>query len=205
MNEPTSFPLDASLASQVSPLGLPADDARERAIRLLTDAYAYDVITDFEFERRLGQLSLAVPPAAIDSLVADLSQRSGLVRDPVPGLSLAPREGKIVGFMSETRRKGPWRVPQRLLVRAVMSDMKIDLRYAAIPAGCSIEVKAVMANVSLIVPPGLVVAFNVDPFLSSARSDADGGSLEGHGLAHVHVYGSAIMSEVRVRVRRLGR
>ncbi|MEP6732207.1 MAG: hypothetical protein ABJE10_16295, partial [bacterium] len=55
----------------------PFEDARERAIRLLTDAYAYDVITDVEFERRLGQLTLTATPAMIDSLVADLAQPAG--------------------------------------------------------------------------------------------------------------------------------
>ena len=187
------------------PLAQANEAAQERAVRLLTDAYAYDVITDIEFERRLGQLSSAASPAMIDSLIGDLAQRSGLVREAVPGYAMAPSEGRIVGFMSETRRKGPWRVPQRLLVRAVMSDMKIDLRYAAIPAGCSIEVKALMSSVSIIVPPGLVVAFNIDPFMGNARSDADDMSLGGGGLAHVHVHGSAIMAEVRVRVRAFGR
>jgi predicted membrane protein len=86
----------------------------------------------------------------------------------------------------------------------MMSDMKIDLRYAAIPAGCTIEVRAFMSSVSLIVPPGLVVGFDVSPILGSARSDAHDGSHTA-GLSHIQVHGSAIMSEVRVRVRQLGR
>jgi hypothetical protein len=204
MSYPSYSPLDGS-QSRPQPAPSTLDESRERAIRLLTDAYAYDLITDFEFERRLGQLTLNATPATIDSLVADLAPRSGLVRDAVPGYLPAPTEGKIVGFMSETRRKGPWRVPQNLLVRAVVSDMKIDLRYAVIPPGCSIEVRAVMSSVSIIVPPGLVVAFNIDPFMGNAGSDAHDGSLSTNGLAHVNVHGRAIMAEVRVRVRGLGR
>jgi hypothetical protein len=191
--------------SQPRPLSRSEDDSRERAIRLLTDAYAYDEITEFEFERRLGQLSSAATPGTINSVVADLGQRSGLVRDPMPGYLPAPSEGRIVGFMSETRRKGPWRVPQNLLLRAVMSDMKVDLRYAAIPPGCTIEVKAVMSSVSIIVPPGLVVAFNIDPFLGAAGSDAADGGMSSLSRPHVSVFGSALMAEVRVRVRALGR
>jgi hypothetical protein len=205
MTYPSHSPLGDS-RGQARPQASSAEDSRERAIRLLTDAYAYDVITDFEFERRLGQLSLNATPAMIDSLVADLAPRSsGLVRDAVPGYALAPTEGRIVGFMSETRRKGPWRVPQHLFVRAIMSDMKIDLRYAAMPPGCTIEVKAVMSSVSIIVPPGLIVAFNIDPFMGNAGSDADDRSLLGHGQPHLNVFGSAIMAEVRVRVRGLTR
>jgi hypothetical protein len=189
--------------SPLRPISPPVHDSRERAIQLLTDAYAYDEISEFEFERRLAQLSAAATPGTINSVVADLAQRSGLVRDAVPGYLPAPIQGKIVGFMSETRRKGPWRVPQHLQIRAIMSDVKVDLRYAAIPPGCVIEVRAFMASVAIIVPPGLDVAFNVNPFMGAAGSDADDGMLP--GVSHVHVHGSAFMAEVRVRVRALGR
>jgi hypothetical protein len=189
--------------SQPRPLSPAEEDSRERAIRLLTDAYAYDEITEFEFERRLARLSAAATPQMMNSAVADLAQRTGLVRDPMPGYLPVPREGRIVGFMSETRRKGPWRVPQRLLIRATMSDVKIDLRYAAIPPGCEIEVRALMSSVAIIVPPGLSVAFHIDPFLGAAGSDADDSMLSGQ--SHVSVTGSCFMAEVRVRVRALGR
>ena len=183
-----------------------AADARDRAIQILTDAYAYDVITDSEFERRLGLLGLGATRASLDAVVADLPGAGHASRDmSLRAASLFQSEGRIVGFMSDTRRKGPWRLPQRLIVRAVMCDMKLDLRYAAIPPGCSIEVKAVMSSVSLIAPPGLIVDFNIDPIMAYAESDADGGHFGGVGATHVRVHGSAIMAEVRVRVRQLGR
>ena len=197
---PYSPPADAIYPR---PLAGDAEASRERAIRLLTDAYAYDEITEREFERRLGMLGLAATPGMMDSVVADLGQRGALVRDPVPGYLPAPREGRIVGFMSETRRKGPWRVPQRLLVRATMSDVKIDLRYAAIPPACAIEVRALMSSVSIIVPPGLSVGFHIDPFLGAAGSDADDSMMP--GASHVSITGSCFMAEVRVRIRALGR
>ena len=180
--------------------GIDSESAREHAIRVLTDAYAYDVITDDEFERRLELLGLSATPAMIGAAVADLPGSVSAVRQPRPGY-LPLREGRVSGFMSETHRTGPWRVPQLLKVRAVMSDMTVDLRYAAIPAGCSIDVTAIMANVSIIVPPGLVVAFDVDPFMASVRSDAESGFVTGRDLPHVRVHGRAIMAEVCVRVR----
>lgn len=202
MTYPSYSPPNGS-RSAPRPLAPALEDSRERAIRLLTDAYAYDEITEFEFERRLGQLSSAASPAMMNSVVSDLGPRTGLVRDPAPGYLPGPPEGRILGFMSETRRKGPWRVPQHLVLRAIMTDMKIDLRYAAIPAHCTIEVKAFMASVAIIVPPGLNVAFHIDPFMGAAGSDAEDGMVP--GASHVTVHGSAIMSEVRVRVRALGR
>ena len=51
----------------------PATEARERAIALLTDGYAYDALTEAEFEWRLGELMRAESTAAIDALVSDLA------------------------------------------------------------------------------------------------------------------------------------
>jgi hypothetical protein len=176
--------------------------ARERAVRVLTDAFAYDVITDTEFERRLSLLGQATGALSVDAVVADLPGGGSLRRQAPSYETLIPPAGRIVGFMSETRRRGAWRVPRELSLRAVMCDMKIDLRAAAVPPGCEIRVKAIMSSVSIIVPPGMTVDFMIDPILGSARSDADESY---RGASHVRVIGTAIMAEVSVRTRALGR
>ena len=181
------------------------DEARERAVRLLTDGFAYDVITVEEFEWRLGQMSSAGSPQAIDALVADLGMplhavATGTPRPP----AMLPSEGRILGIMSETRRVGPWRVPQQLRVKAIMSDTKIDLRYAAIPLGCTIHVTAVMAAVTFVVAPGMIVDFDVSAFMGAAGNDRRAVGTDGYALPRVRIHGSAIMAEVRVRVRELG-
>ena len=178
----------------------PTHEARESAIRILTDAFAYDAITEVEFERRLGRLSVADSGAAIGAIVADLPVM-GVTGERSSRRLLPEPRSRIIGFMSEIRRSGPWLVPERLTVRAVMCDMKIDLRHAVIPAPCTISVVAVMSSVSLLVSPGMSVEFDMQPFLATVGSDADGGALGGHAEAHVRVIGSAVMSEVRVRVR----
>jgi hypothetical protein len=201
--------LRLSATAPGSPNGLPPldslDEARERAVRLLTDGFAYDVIGVDEFEWRLGQLSGAATARAIDALVADLAVPPAALAAPLRDAA-GPilTEGRIVGIMSETRRRGPWRVPQLLRVKAVMSEVKIDLRYAVIPPACTIEVSAVMANVSFIVPPGFGVDFDVRAVMASIRNDTDG-ARDGYMLPNVRIRGTAVMAEVRVRVRPLGR
>jgi hypothetical protein len=182
------------------------DAARERAVRLLTDGFAYDVITVEEFEWRLGQMSHAGSPQAIDALVADLGTPAQAASLTAPRSSaIAPTEGRIVGIMSETHRGGPWRVPQRLRVKGVMSEVKIDLRYAVIPPGCTIDVTAIMANVSFIAPPGMIVDFDVTSIMASARNDRRATAMDVYTVPHVRIRGKAIMSEVRVKVREMGR
>ena len=196
----------ASLSLRGTPVAHSLDEARERAIRLLTDGFAYDVISVDEFEWRLGQLSHADSAAAMDALVTDLARPArGPADTALAPSALAPAEGRILGIMSETRRQGPWRVPQHLRVKAVMSEVKIDLRYAVIPPACTIDVSAIMANVSFIVPPGFVVDFDVGAIMGASRNDARAVAHDTYTLPHVRIRGSAIMAEVRVRVRDRGR
>ncbi|MDQ2668911.1 MAG: DUF1707 domain-containing protein [Gemmatimonadota bacterium] len=200
-------PYRSSLSS-FQPVGLVpdgnTDEARERAIRVLTDAFAYDVISDSEFERRLKMLGKAIGTAGIDAVVADLPREGSLAkRAPAYG-SPVPSVGRISGLMSETRRTGPWRVPEHLTVRAIMCDMKLDLRYAALPAQCTIDVTAIMSAVVIIVSPGTLVDFNVDPIIGAAGSGADD-FFRDPASAHLRVRGKAIIAEVRVKVGRHGR
>lgn len=179
------------------------EDGRERAIRVLTDAYAYDAITEGEFEWRLSALMRASSNQDLDAVVADLMGASaGLLRIP----DRTPvTEGRITGLMSEVRRRGAWRVPERLDIRAIMCDMKVDFRYAVVPDRCVVNVKAIMANVQLIVPPGLSVGFDVNPIMGAAGCDATNLHMPRGGVPDIRVVGSAFMAEVRVRVRPLGR
>jgi hypothetical protein len=103
LTEPRTPLPSAPLRDPGGPAG-PLDEARERAIRLLTDGFAYDVITVDEFEWRLGQLGHADSPRAIDALVADLGTPGQAGVAPRPSAVPALAEGRIRGIMSATRR-----------------------------------------------------------------------------------------------------
>jgi hypothetical protein len=198
MTDP-KLPLPASWDEARALSRYPVHEARERAIRILTDAYAYDAITEVEFERRLGRLSAAGSAPAIGAIVEGLPAM-GTAEGRSSRRMLPTPRSKIAGFMSDVHRTGPWLVPEALFIRAVMCNMTIDLRYAVIQSPCTIDVTAVIASVSLLVSPGLAVEFDMQPILASVGSDADGGMLGGHASAHVRIVGNAVMADVRVRV-----
>jgi hypothetical protein len=190
-----------------SPLpSIALEEARERAIGLLTDGYAYDVISEAEFEHRLGFLIRAESAAELGVLVQDLAAPSALASATgAAHPSLGPDHARIRSVMSETQREGPWRVPRHLEIRAIMANVRLDLRYAAVPEGCRIEIRAIMANVTLILPPGLTVDLDIDPIMSNVRNASSNSQLPGYHPPRIHISGSAIMSEVRAKVRGLGR
>jgi Predicted membrane protein len=134
--------------------------------------------------------------AAVDALVADLvggEQSSPAVVGP-------PASRRVLAVMCSSRYNGEWVVPERLDVAAVMSEVRIDLRLAVLPPVCTIHISATMANVAIIVPPGMAVQFDVGAFMGASRSDARPRGLNTGGPL-VTVTGFAFMAEVRVRVR----
>lgn len=198
MNRPY-VPAGSTTPELGSALAEAVEQAREHAIRVLSDGFAYDALTEDEFEWRLGQLSLANSPAEVQALIADLPTPGAMTAQTYAGVP-ARSEERIRGIMSEVRRDGVWRLPQRLMVSAVMSNVRLDLRQAVIPPGCTIEVRAIMANVTIVAPPGLAVDFDVSPIMGSARNDS-ARVPAAFGAPLVHVRGSAFMAEVRVRMR----
>ncbi len=201
MNRPY-VPPGSTAPEPGSALAEAVEQAREHAIRVLSDGFAYDALTEDEFEWRLGQLSLANSPGEVKALIADLPTPSTTTGTPTYSAAPARNEERIRGVMSEVRREGSWRLPQRLVVSAVMSNVRLDLRQAVIPPGCTIEVRAIMANVTILVPPGLPVDFDVSPIMGSARNDSTRVP-PAFGAPLVHVRGRAFMSEVRVRMREM--
>ena len=86
-----------------------------------------------------------------------------------------------------------------------MSDMKIDLTQAVMPAGIvEIDMRVVWAACKLVVPPGMRVINEVHSIMASVRSKADdaGPTPGGTFAPTIRLTGLALMSEVKVVVRR---
>jgi hypothetical protein len=117
--------------------------------------------------------------------------------------ALAPvaDERRILTFMGEVRRLGVWAVPRLLRVRALLGEVKLDLRENVIPDGFTLDVSAFGARVTLIVPPDVEVAFDVFALMGNAINQADEPVRERADVQRVRVKGSAILGEVRVLVR----
>jgi predicted membrane protein len=134
-----------------------------------------------------------------------LAQTPG-VRVPAPAphdaaLAAVPPERRMLAIVGEARRVGRWVVPQCLRVRAILGEVKVDLRESPIPDGFTLDVTAVGSRVTLIVPPGVTVAFDVLAVLGNAINQAHETATPGSASPAVRVTGSAVLGEVRVLVR----
>ena len=190
-----------------SPLA-PLASARERTIERLSEHFAHDRLSIDELDHRLERAYAATSLAELEALTTDLPDDARAVARvdaaPLPAEYDEPREeyGRIVSIMSETRRGGLWAVPQRLEVRAVMSNLTLDLRSAALAPGVTdISVNAVMASVQIIVPPGVRVLDRVRSFMATVSDDSYGSLSDDPSVPTICISGRALMAEVKVRTR----
>jgi hypothetical protein len=177
--------------------------ARERAVKLLGDAFAADAFEMDELESRLSRVYQATTIADLDALVADvmpvLPDRAPLPQTVATRGGAVPAPSHVGSFMSSTRRGGRWVVPARLEVRAIMSDFTLDLREAELPAaGCEIVVRALMASVTILVRPGTPVDVDVNAVLASVEDAAHLTARVDRRAPPVRVTGRAMFASVEI-------
>jgi hypothetical protein len=186
--------------------------AREQKITELSTHFANDDLTLEDLERRIERVYKAMNIAELDSITADLVSASAaspgrLESRPARDASGVPagagNSGRILSIMGESRRMGRWQVPQRLEVVSIMSDMKIDLTQAVMPAGIvEIDMRVVWAACKVVVPPGMRVINEVHSIMASVNSKAGGAETGASFAPTIRLTGLALMAELKVVVRR---
>ncbi len=188
------------------------ESERERVVDTLSAHYAHDNLTTEQLEALLDQVYKARTPADLQPLVSNLPALPGAVV-PAP----RPRSGqtsvaigrpadskRTIALMSEVVKKGDWVPARQNIIRAVMGTATIDLREARLPEGeTEFDVKALMGEIKVIVPPGLRVS--CDGFAIMAEFNECHSS--GSGVADapsVRIHGSAVMASVTIEERLIG-
>jgi hypothetical protein len=184
-------------------------DVRERVIAKLSSEFAQDTMDVEEFERRLTIAHTAGSPEEIEALIADLPP------DEVPAPAAAPasttalarvpasNEHKTMyAIMSGIDRHGPWTLPSRLRVVAMMGGAQLDLRDARFPEGpVDLEVKAVMGGVEIIVPPGLAVQVDGTAIMGGFSEINRAPEIPDPDAPLLRIHGFAFMGGVDVQTR----
>ncbi len=136
--------------------------ARDEAIERLQDHYARNDLDVEEFEQLVERAERATNDQELVRLF-----------DGLPSLEPpAPPPGRVTATVRATlgsaTRRGRWRVPSLVKVRAVLGSVELDLSDAELSAGETVlEVRALLGSVTLTVPEGLSVESEGDALLGS--------------------------------------
>jgi hypothetical protein len=186
---------------------------RERVIQSLCAHFASDHLTTQELEARLDGAYKAANTLELQALVSKLPALPGEVVAPsLPAVT--PRADALIGevpsvkrslaVMSEVVKAGEWIPARKNVVHAVMGTATIDLREALLSAGeIEFELNALMAEIKVIVPPGLRVACDGLAILAEFREYHSAGGYD-PGAPLVRIHGVAVMGSVTVQTRLAG-
>lgn len=194
------------MTSPYAPLPI-ADAHRDRVIRLLSAAFANDLLSMEQLDQRLAAAYVVRTPAELQQLLVDPNDPSRSLEDwqrYSTTDTMVPDRGMAVAVMGGFSAKGGWLVPRHLKVWAIAGGGALDLREARFSPGITnIEVMAVMGGVELIVPEGVRLEVVGGAFLGGFEHTA-GSPVEDPDAPLVRVSGVAVMGGVDVSRARRG-
>ncbi|WP_158299722.1 DUF1707 SHOCT-like domain-containing protein [Glycomyces paridis] len=155
-----------------------------------------------EFADRSRQAYEARTYGEVERLLADLPETAGALAIPTPAPAPKPQpELRLNPVMSSAERTGDWLVPEKIVVEAKMSSVKLDCRHATIASG-EVEIKLAMAasSLELVLPAGAYATDqDTNTIMSSVENKAP---YKGASGVRFVLSGRANMSSVTVRYER---
>ncbi|MGH7654889.1 MAG: DUF1707 SHOCT-like domain-containing protein [Gemmatimonadaceae bacterium] len=180
---------------------------RERVIQTLCAHFAHDNLNTQELELRFEHAYKAHTSAELRALVAGLPALPPEEMPPAPLYGVAragqadPDDKRHLVLMSNVRKKGQWTPARNNSVTCVMGSAVFDLREASILEGeTHFDLKVVMGEVELIVPPGLRV--EADGFaIMGEFDDAHSSDLADSHAPVIRITGTVVMGAARIKTR----
>jgi hypothetical protein len=115
-----------------------------------------------EFAERSRQTYEARTYGEVERLLADLPETAGALAAPAaagPAPAGAPTEIRLAPKASSMERKGDWLVPQKIVIDAKASSVKLDCRHARINAGrVDLDVNLIASSLEVVLPAGAYAA-----------------------------------------------
>jgi len=182
-------------------------DRREAVLQLLSDAFAGDLLSMEQLDERVALAHQATSVAELDRLVADLegatpATSTALVPIAVDPSLVAPMK-RLRTLFGNLERRGPWVVPDRLLVKATFGNAVLDLREARLTAPTTvIEARVAFGNLEIIVPPQLAVDCEAEAVFGNVEHHGATGAVQADpGRPIVRIVGRATFGNIELHTR----
>jgi hypothetical protein len=185
------------------------EQERERVVEALSAHFAADHLSTQELEDRFERAYRARTADELSAVMSGLPALAQPARAPQPVPRPSPRvrrtgevgERRYMAIMSAFRKGGDWTPSRITVMTAVMAEVRIDLRDATFVDGeIEFDIKAVMADVQILVPPGVAVECDGAAFMGEFSARHDAARID-PDAPRVVVRGSAVMAKVAVETR----
>ena len=171
-----------------------SDSERDQLVDALRDHAAEGRLTTEELDERTGAAYAATTRGELVALRRDLPEAA----PSQPGAPPTAVGDRIAAVLSSSEQGGHWLVPERLHVKAVLGDCKLDLRQAEVPAEVTIDVKVRLGDVTIYVPENARVELTGRAILGDKKVRGIAGALGGGPLIRVHA--DVILGDLKVDV-----
>lgn len=122
-------------------------------------------------------------------------------RHPTISGEQVPERRGALAILSHLRRDADWILPRLFRVFTFWGNAEIDLTHALVGEGTSvIEVKCIMGNVEIRVPPDLRVENEVEAILASADIRRTAPTTATPDAPTIRVTGSTFLGNVEIKV-----
>lgn len=180
-----------------------SDEDRHRVSEMLREAAGEGRLDLEELDQRLEAVYAAKTYGDLVPITADLPAHPTSARTPVvrrESLPATATYSSSFAMMSETKRQGPWLVPEHSSAFAFMGSVILDLREATFAAAeVTINATAIMAGVDVIVDAQTRVVVDGFAFMGEFNERTPKVAAEEvAGAPVVRVKGLALMGGVRV-------
>ena len=122
-------------------------------------------------------------------------------RHPTIAAEQVPERRGALAVLSHMRRDADWILPRLFRIFTFWGNAEIDLTHALLGEGMSvIEVKCIMGNVEIRVPPDLRVENEVEAILGSADIRREAPTTAAPDAPTVRITGSTFLGNVEIKV-----
>lgn len=167
----------------------PGEAYRQQALDALSDAYARDLLSFDEFERKAALVAAAQQRSQIDAAVRATDRTDDRTAQP----QQADRGTNIVAVLGDRKVTGPWLRGRFANIVSVMASNVVDLRDCDLGEHTQLHVVTVMADTTIRIPQDVQIHNEISAIMADMKEDG-GGS----GSRVVRLTGFALMGDVKI-------
>ncbi|MFP4485103.1 MAG: hypothetical protein ACLFO1_09650 [Spirochaetaceae bacterium] len=178
------------------------EELREETIDALTEAYAEDLLTTEDFERRVASANMADSARELRTILAAIPTAAPARRSPRETTPAAEGEDTVFAILSSRTYYPPASGTGVASTITFLGSLVVDLRDVALrPDPVSVSIVSIMGDVKILLPAGASVDNRMVTLLADVKDKTRSGKRRGRrGDAgpRIRLEGVCLMSDVKI-------